>query len=142
MFPSLFKNFILCGIVGWCLEIVFTALDSIRRRELTLRGMTSLWMFPIYGMASFLSPLFHLLQKKSVLLRGFTYTILIFTGEYVTGYLLKKRGFCPWNYSKSKWNLNGLIRLDFIPNWFLTGLLYERLILTADSFHNEKISNP
>ena len=43
------KNFLKCGLTGWCMEISFTALDSLRRRDMTLKGCTSLWMFPIYG---------------------------------------------------------------------------------------------
>lgn len=57
-------NFLHCGILGWCLEITFTALDSFRKRQFTLKGITSIWMFPIYGMASFLAPLCRLLKEK------------------------------------------------------------------------------
>ncbi|MCI8286616.1 MAG: hypothetical protein HFH89_02930, partial [Lachnospiraceae bacterium] len=46
------KNFLKCGLAGWCMEISFTALDSLRRRDMTLKGCTSLWMFPIYGCAA------------------------------------------------------------------------------------------
>ena len=48
------KNFLLCGIIGWCTEIIFTSLQSIRNHDLRLLGVTSLWMFPIYGLASLL----------------------------------------------------------------------------------------
>lgn len=130
---KLIHNFLHCGILGWCLEITFTALDSFRRRQFTLKGITSIWMFPIYGMASFLAPLFHLLKGKSILLRGFSYATCIFLGEYVTGRLLKKRGLCPWDYSKSKWNVDGVIRLDYTPCWFVAGLLFERLVNESDS---------
>ena len=54
---KLFQNFIKCGILGWCLEISFTALNALRRRDYTLRGVTSLWMFPIYGAGCLLTPL-------------------------------------------------------------------------------------
>ncbi len=130
---KLIHNFIHCGILGWCMEITFTALDSFRKRQFTLKGNTSIWMFPIYGMAAFLAPVCRLLKGKSVLVRGLTYAALIFLGEYTTGSLLKKKGLCPWDYSKAKWNVNGLIRLDYTPNWFLAGLLFERLIHEADS---------
>lgn len=125
---KLVHNFIYCGILGWCMEITFTALNSFRRREFCLKGITSVWMFPIYGMASFLSPLCRLLKGKNIILRGATYASCIFLGEYITGKLLQKKGICPWDYSKAKWNVDGIIRLDYIPNWFLAGLLFERLI--------------
>lgn len=126
-------NFIHCGILGWCMEIIFTALDSFRKRQFTLKGNTSIWMFPIYGMASFLAPICHLLKNKAVFIRGLTYALLIFLGEYITGSILRKKNLCPWDYSKAKWNINGLIRLDYILNWFLAGLIFERLIKENDS---------
>ena len=130
---KLIHNFIHCGILGWCMEITFTALDSFRRRQFTLKGITSIWMFPIYGMASFLAPLCRLLKGKNILVRGFAYASCIFLGEYITGKLLKKKGICPWDYSKAKWNVDGIIHLDYAPNWFLAGLLFERLIHETDS---------
>ena len=51
------KNFLRCGVFGWCLEIFWTSLDSLRRGELKLMGQSSAWMFPIYGMAALIRPL-------------------------------------------------------------------------------------
>ena len=84
---KLVHNFIHCGILGWCLEISFTALNSFRRREFTLNGNTSVWMFPIYGMAAFLAPVCRIVKKRHFLVRGFLYAVLIFIGEFVTGSL-------------------------------------------------------
>ena len=61
------SNFFRCGITGWCLEILFTALGALRRREMQLVGHTSLWMFPIYGCAALFQPLFWLIRKCSVI---------------------------------------------------------------------------
>lgn len=121
-------NFIHCGILGWCLEIIFTALHSFRRREYKLKGNTSLFMFPIYGMAAFLAPFFRIFKGKPLWFRGLFYAFCIFTGEYSTGYLLRKKDLCPWDYSHSKWNIHGLIRLDYLPCWALAGLLFEWLL--------------
>ncbi|MDD3414940.1 MAG: hypothetical protein PHY47_13185 [Lachnospiraceae bacterium] len=122
------KKFIYCGTLGWCLEIIFTACDSFRRRELQLKGNTSIWMFPIYGMAAFLMPLFKILKDKSVALRGTIYMITIFIVEYLSGNFLKKKGVCPWDYSRAKHNINGVIRVDYAIWWFLTGLLFEKVL--------------
>lgn len=130
---KMIRNFIHCGILGWCMEIIFTAIDSFKKRQLTLKGNTSVWMFPIYGMAAFLAPVCRLLKDKTIFVRGITYAALIFAGEYISGSLLKKKGLCPWDYSKAKWNISGLIRLDYAPNWFLAGLIFERLIKEKDS---------
>ena len=125
-------NFIHCGILGWCMEITFTALNSFRRRQFKLTGNTSIWMFPIYGCACFLAPVSRLLKKKPPLVRGLSYAALIFTGEFITGTLLNKKDICPWDYSRSKWHVKKIIRLDYLPFWFMAGLLFERLISEND----------
>lgn len=127
-FYHFLSDFIRCGIVGWCLEIIFTAFHAFRRREMSLKGTTSLWMFPIYGSVALLKPLFYLTKKLPVWFRGLSYATIIFSGEYVSGQLLTKRQLCPWNYGQSKWHIREVIRLDFLPYWFLTGLLFERLL--------------
>lgn len=127
--PKFVKSFLRCGLSGWCFEIIFTSLDSIRSREFTLKGTTSLWMFPIYGSAAFLTPLFHIFRNKSILKRGLTYMSLILSGEYISGKLLSKRNLCPWDYSHAKWNIHNVIRLDYAPFWFLAGLFLEHITL-------------
>lgn len=122
------SNFFRCGITGWCLEILFTALGALRRREMQLVGHTSLWMFPIYGCAALFQPLFLVLRKCPVVVRGISYALCIFTGEYLSGKFLCRRSLCPWNYSRHKWHIKGLIRLDFLPFWFAAGLLFERIL--------------
>lgn len=129
---ALTKNFLKCGLAGWCMEILFTSLDSLRRRDYTLKGDTSIWMFPIYGCACFLAPVSRLLKKKSPFVRGVSYAALIFTGEFITGTLLNKKDICPWDYSRSKWHIKKIIRLDYLPFWFMAGLLFERLISEGD----------
>lgn len=89
-------------------------------------------MFPIYGCACFLAPVSRLLKKKTPLVRGLSYAALIFTGEFITGTLLNKKDICPWDYSRSKWHIKKIIRLDYLPFWFLAGLLFERLISEGD----------
>ena len=125
---SFAKNFLRCGLTGWCIEIIFTSLGSLRRRDMRLVGNTSIWMFPIYGCAAFLSPISRLLHKKSLWVRGFTYMSLIFSAEYLTGSLLKRHNLCPWSYHRSRFNIGSLIRLDYAPFWFGAGLLFERIL--------------
>ncbi|MCR1839406.1 putative ABC transporter permease [Murimonas intestini] len=121
------SNFIKCGICGWCLENLWTGFLSFRRREMKLKSQSSLWMFPIYGMAAFIAPLFKWLKNYSIIIRGTCYTVFIFLAEFLTGSFLKKRGMCPWDYSDAKTNINGVIRLDYAPLWFGAGLLFEKL---------------
>ena len=120
--------FILCGLMGWCLEVFWTGLTSLQRRQMKLVGRSSFWMFPIYGMAAFLRPISRLLRGKSMWLRGALYAAGIYLVEFLSGSWLKKYGLCPWDYSKARFNYKGVIRLDFLPVWFFTGLLYERVL--------------
>lgn len=110
------------------MEILFTGLRSYKNHNSKLESRTSIWMFPIYGMASLLAPVCRLLKGKNLMLRGGIYTFCIFTGEYITGSFLRKYEACPWDYSEAPTNINGLIRLDYAPYWFGAGLLFEKIL--------------
>ena len=110
------------------MEIIFTALHAFRNKEFKLVGQTSIWMFPIYGMASIFAPISRLLKNQNTVIRGGIYTCCIFAGAYLSGMLLKKYDMGPWDYSQAKFNIKGLIRLDYAPLWFGAGLLYEKLL--------------
>lgn len=127
-FLLFFKNFLICGLAGWAAEIVFTSLKSLRSRDMTLKGNTSLWMFPIYGSAALLAPLGRLLKNRPVWLRGAAYMSLIYSMEYLSGKLLSRHRLCPWDYSRCRYRVDNVIRLDFAPCWFVLGLLLERLM--------------
>lgn len=122
------QDFCKCGIIGWCIEILFTALHSLRCHDFKLKGNTSLWMFPIYGFAAVIRPLSKLFRRFPVWLRGLAYMCCIFTVEYASGQFLKKRKLCPWDYGHSRYQINRVIRLDYAPCWFLTGLLFEHIL--------------
>lgn len=122
------KNFFTCGLVGWCLEILFTACNGLKNKDFKLKGNTSLWMFPIYGLAAFFKPVYGIIKKWPFPFRGLFYTICIFMTEFFTGSALKKRHLCPWNYESSPYNIDGVIRIDYAPYWFGTGLLYEYIL--------------
>ncbi len=134
------KNFLKCGMTGWCLEVLFTSTESIVARDWRLMGRTSLLMFPIYGMGALLAPIggavdrwlswrpgLPLSFRDRTVRHGMLYMVLIFTMEYISGAWLKARGMCPWDYTGRNSSINGLIRLDFAPLWFLTGLLFEQI---------------
>ena len=122
------KNFFICGLTGWCIEIIFTSLGAFLQGDLRLIGQTSLWMFPIYGLAAFIKPLYEVIKKLPLLLRGCIYSFCILICEYISGILLKKHHLCPWDYSNSPTNINGVIRLDYAALWALAGLLFERIV--------------
>lgn len=122
------NNFLKCGVAGWCMEVLWTSVTNVKSTDKRLIGNTSLWMFPIYGMAAVIAPVSKFFQRKNVIIRGSIYTFFIYFVEFTTGSILKKKNCCPWDYSKSKYNINGVIRLDFAPLWFMVGLFYEKML--------------
>ena len=121
------KRFLIYGIAGWILEIIWTGLGSLLAGDLTLRCKTYLWMLPIYGMAVFMEPVYHKIKTYSWVARGFVWMIVIFAIEYCSGLTLKTMvGVYAWNYSDTPLHIGGLIRLDYAPVWFAAGLLFEK----------------
>lgn len=111
------------------MEILVTSYDAFCKREKTLTGHTSVLMFPIYGAACLLRPVCILISGFHWFVRGLIYMSCIFGMEYASGRFLDKKGYCPWDYQRSPWNVHSVIRLDYAPAWFALGLLFERVVL-------------
>lgn len=121
-------RFLLYGCAGWVLEVCFTGASSILfQRDRSATGKTYLWMHPIYGATALgLEYVHERLKHRPRALRALVYTGIIFGAEYSTGWLLRRvLGRCPWDYEKKGWSVKGLIRLDYAPAWYATGLLFE-----------------
>ena len=126
------EKFLLCGSVGWCLEVFWTGIHSLLNGHATMMGKTSLLMFPIYGCAAFIEPVYRRISYSPAVFRGCLYTAGFFTAEFISGSVLKHFGMCPWDYSSAPIQYKGIIRLDYAPLWFTSGLLFEK-ILTKSS---------
>ena len=107
--------------------------------SMRLMGRTSLLMFPIYGLGVFLGPICRRLDQwlgdEGVLRsrdrfwrHGINDMVLIFTTEYLAGSFLRGAGICPWDYSGTPYHVQGVIRLDYAPVWFATGLIFEKIL--------------
>ncbi len=128
-------RFIGYGLLGWAVEIVWTAVGGVfsgeGRQRWRLEGHTYLWMFPIYGCLVFLyEPMHDTLRPWAWPLRAVAYAAAFLAAEYVSGWLLRRTtGACPWDYAArrdaSRWQVHGLIRLDYAPAWALFGLALE-----------------
>ncbi len=124
-------RFVLYGLLGWAIEIVWTALSSTvggAQRGWRLAGTTYLWMFPIYGLlAPLYEPLHDAIRAWPWPLRGLLYGLGFLAVEYAAGWLLRRlTGTCPWDYTgRCRRHLHGLIRLDYGPLWALLGLALE-----------------
>ena len=122
------KNFIICGLTGWCIEVAFTSAGAVFNKDKKMMGKTSLWMFPIYGMAASIGLISPKIAHWSPIQRGLLYGSAIMTTEYITGSLLTRLDACPWNYEGCKYTINGIVRLDYFPLWMAAGLLYEKIL--------------
>ena len=116
------------------MEIFWTGLGSLLKGNLMLSSVTYLWMFPIYGLAVFFERIHDYIKELPWFIRGVIWVALILTLEYWTGWLLKSfLGRCPWDYSDvTPYHIQGFIRLDYIPAWFLAGLIFERIHKALD----------
>lgn len=76
-------NFLLCGSVGWNMEILWTGFHSLLSGQWTLTGKSSLLMFTIYGCAAIIAPLYSRISSLSFVYRG----ILYMTGFYLIEFI-------------------------------------------------------
>ncbi len=140
-------NGIIFGLLGWCLEIMWTAITdnfwAWRKKQgvdWRLRGHTYLWMLPVYGGTALgLGYLHdHYVASWPIICRGLFYTGAAFFVEASVGLALRHLiiGRCPWDYSHVRWNWRGVnirfnwrgvVRLDYAPVWFAVSLLLENL---------------
>lgn len=130
------KRYIFYGLLGLCMEVCWTGLGALFKGDMKLSAFTYIWMLPIYGLAVFLEEIHEKIRSKPVVLRGGVYALLIFLVEYSSGMLLRNLiGVCPWDYSLSRFSVDGVIRLDYFPVWFCVGLIFEKVHDTLDRIY-------
>jgi len=122
-------RFVLYGAIGCLMEVFWTGLGALIKKDYKLSSKTSIWMFFIYGMVVFLEPIYLVTQATPIIFRGLIYMLFIFAGEYITGGFLKRADLCPWDYTHSKYSVQGVIRLDYAPVWFAAGLIFEQFFV-------------
>lgn len=121
------KRFIIYGFIGWGIEIIWTGLSSMLQGDKGLSGFTNLWMFLIYGSAIFLEPIHDIIYGWKWPIRGIIWVVMIWGIEYTSGLiLLSVLKIYPWHYS-GPYAVDGLVRLDYAPAWFVAGLIFERV---------------
>lgn len=129
------KRFLIYGLFGWSIEIIWTGLSSMISGNIKLEAFTSLWMFFIYGLAVFLEPIHHVIEKWSWIIRGVLWVVIIWGIEYTSGFIFTQvLGIYPWFYS-GQFSIDGLVRLDYGPAWFIAGFVFERIHRTLDAYN-------
>jgi hypothetical protein len=128
------KRFVLYGIAGWGMEIIWTGLGSLFDGDLRMLGYSNLWMFVIYGCAVFLEPIHDIIRGWNWFFRGIIWTTIIWGMEYTSGLILfKMTGVHPWIYD-GPYAVDGLIELLYGPAWFTAGLVFERIHRKLDAY--------
>jgi uncharacterized membrane protein len=133
--------FIMFAVLGVAHEVFWTSLlDFVKTKNSRLIGRSSVWMFPIYGCVLFIIILVQWLYSHYPWwFRGIMYAALMGCWEYLSGRVLKKLlGKAPWDYSSETsddigspkmFHIHGLVCLEYIPVWFVEGLVAEWIYL-------------
>ena len=142
--PAIYK-FWAYAVQGLLYEICFTALwDFSITPDLRLMGESSIWSLFVYGLGGLANEyyVFNRIGKKHVVFRMLVNLFYTYAWEYACGALLRTFGGCPWDYTERRWNLHGLITLEYAPAWLFAGLLNERMCLLLQSICWEKRGHP
>jgi hypothetical protein len=123
-------RFVLYGLLGWCAEVVWTALlGFLRTHDVRLAGTSYLWMFPIYGSIAFLyEPLHDWIRSAPLPARALVWSLGFTAVEFASGWAIERvTGQCPWDYvaAGARFAINPYIRWDYFPLWAAVGLALE-----------------
>lgn len=121
-------RFLVYGLLGWAVEILWTGLPKRQPVDWTLSGHTQWWTFPLYGqIATLYEPLHNRIRHFPLPVRGLVYATGFITVEFAAGELIKKlTGKVPWDYTnKTRWQFRGATRIDYAVLWFIFGLVLE-----------------
>lgn len=118
---------LLLGLVGMAIETAFTAVqDSWNKRDLSLLGSVSLWMFPIYAIG--LSWGFDFVEWSipTWWVRWLSYPLWVWGVELLVGLPAQWAGVEIWNYAhRFEWHWRGIIAPGTAPVWIAFGVLVE-----------------
>ncbi len=120
----------LLGIVGWLVEVVFTGIGSLIRKDWAATSKTFLWMHPVYGGGGFAVYLIYnnvIISANpivdAVVLAVLFYVPLFYGFEALAGLAsIKLFGRILWDYGRSKWTPMGLINIKYAHYWLLLAL--------------------
>ncbi len=98
-------------------------------------GVSSIWSFFIYGFGTFIAGevVRKHMGKVSLLLRGVVYVIITYLWEFSWGLLLDYFNARSWDYSEFRFNIMGLITLEYIPVWYFAALYGEAIQSVMES---------
>jgi len=114
------------SFLGWCLEVIFKAVQS---GKFVNRGFLNGSVCPIYGIAAMLLIPILTPVKYHLLLLFFGSVIVASLLELIVGVLLKKCFHTSWwDYSHEPFNIGGYICLKFSLAWGVASVVLLRVI--------------
>lgn len=125
------RNFLICGLTGWCMEILFTSAGSLARHDGRLIGQTSLWCSPSTVCCLYRSGLCKNQKAAGTSARQHLYSGYFFI-RVLKRFSLKAASFLPLGLQQRQGKCQRLIRLDYAPLWLGAGLLFERILVHAN----------
>jgi uncharacterized membrane protein len=86
-------------------------------------------MLPVYSLLlPLFEPMHDSMRERPWAYRATVYGLGFLAVEYASGEVFRRTlGEAPWDYSDARYNLNGLVRLDYFFQWALMGLALEPL---------------
>ncbi|XP_030604613.1 transmembrane protein 229B-like [Archocentrus centrarchus] len=140
--PALVRLYVY-ALHGCFCEVAFTAVwDWCSTQDRRLPGHSSLWALPMYATAIYLMERLRarlLAQNHPLTVRLMAYTVFIYLWEFSWGAGLSLLGACPWDYSGYRYNLGGLITLEYALPWAVAAFIAEQHVIRFTlriSLHN------
>ena len=110
MISKLFIKFMFFSFLGYIYEMIHMRITT---KSLVNRGYLQGPVIPVYGVGMILITTFLDDIKSNYILTFILLTIIIAVTEYTTGIILEKVfNLRLWDYSKRKFNINGLVCLN------------------------------
>ncbi len=138
---SIFQAIILFAIysfVGWIIEVVYR---SISEREFINPGFLYGPFIPIYGFgAAFIIILEFMIHHWPLPIKLIVYGIVLTLTEYFTGFVFEKVFKLKlWDYSDSRFNIQGRVSLLFSLCWTVLALMFIAFIHPAVLRHVQSL---
>ncbi|XP_077529324.1 transmembrane protein 229b-like [Haemaphysalis longicornis] len=120
----------LYALQGYFIEVNFIAFSDLIEGKASpkLFGYASMWSLFVYSAASLVMERINaFLQPRGVplLVRAAAQALWMYAWEFTTGCVLSLFDACWWDYSNYRYNLAGLITLEYAPLWFSLGVIFE-----------------
>lgn len=123
---DLIQKFFLYGCIGLLIEVFFTSIASLIKKNWKGTGVSYIWMLPIYGFTALCLEGISESVPWPFYLKALLYVPVIYGMEALSGWTLKTTiGVIPWDYGKSHWTPMGLINLKYAPFWLILAMAFE-----------------